>query len=124
MNSIDEKIRKALSDEDKRLIEEIDEQPGLFELMSMTYKGKQAWMTFYMYALGLVTFLAGLYFLSLYFDATDIKSSLTWALAIIVCLFVIMLVKIISWQQMLKMEILREIKRLEMRVMVGNHSDK
>ena len=124
MNNIDEQIRKALSDEDKKLIEEIDEQPGLFELMSMTYKGKQAWMTYYMYALGLATFGVGIYFLNLYDNATDIKTSLSFALAIITCLFILMLVKIIGWQQMQKMEILREIKRLEMRIMVANHSDK
>ncbi len=77
-----------------------------------------------MFVLGLAPFGVGNYFLTLYGNATDLKTSLSFALAIITCLFILMLVKIMGWQQMNKMEILREIKRLEMRIMVANHSDK
>ena len=118
MSSIDDQIRKALSEEDQKVVNEIDNQAGLFEMIGMLFTGKQAWMSYYMWIMGLVAFVAGIYFLSLYFAAEDIKTSLSWALAIIACIFVIALIKIIGWMQMMKLELMREIKRLEMRIML------
>ena len=124
MKSIDEQIREALAAEDRKLIEQIDDEAGLFDMMGMTLRGKQAWMTWYMYALGFATFILGLYCLNEYFAATDLKTSLSWALAIITCIAVLIVVKVLGWQQMQKMELMREIKRLEMRVMLATERNK
>jgi membrane protein insertase Oxa1/YidC/SpoIIIJ len=118
MNSIDEQIRKALTAEDQKTIDEIDEQAGLFEIIGLTFKGKQAWMTYYMWALGFLIFIVGVYFVGEYIGTSDIKTSLSWGLAIIACMLIITIVKVMSFQQMMKMELMREIKRLEMRVML------
>ena len=118
MSDIDEKIRNALVAEDQKAIDEIDDGAGLFELIGLTFKGKQAWMTYYMYFLGLVVATALVYFVIEYLGAADIKTSLSWALLILGCLFMITLIKILSWQQIQKAELLREIKRLEMRIML------
>ncbi|MDP6650694.1 MAG: hypothetical protein QGF90_01020 [Gammaproteobacteria bacterium] len=120
MNSIDEQIRKALADEDQKAIEEINSQAGLFEIIGLTFRGKQAWMSYYMWGAGLVVFVAGLLFLDSYIYSTDIKESLNYALLILTCLFAITILKIFSFLQMAKLELIREIKRLEMRVLVSN----
>mgnify|MGYP003691453077 FL=1 len=118
MSDIDEKIRNALVAEDQKAIDEIDDGAGLFELIGLTFKGKLAWMTYYMYFLGLIVASALVYFVIQYLGAADIKTSLNWALLILGCLFMITLIKILSWQQIQKAELLREIKRLEMRIML------
>lgn len=118
MSDIDEKIRNALVAEDQKAIDEIDDGAGLFELIGLTFKGKQAWMTYYMYFLGLIVASALVYFVIQYLGAADIKTSLNWALLILGCLFMITLIKILSWQQIQRAELLREIKRLEMRIML------
>ena len=118
MNDIDEQIRNALDAEDRKAIDEIDDGAGLFEMISLTFKGKQAWMTYYMYFLGLAVLTALVYFVIQYLGTSDIKTSLNWALLIIGCMFVITMVKILGWQQIQKMELMREIKRLEMRIML------
>ena len=118
MTNIDEQIRQALTEEDQKAIDEIDHEAGLFELIGMTLKGKQAWITYYIYFVGLAVAAAGVYFIIQYLAVSDIKSSLSYALLIITCLFTISILKIFSWQQMQKMELLREIKRLEMRIML------
>lgn len=119
MSNIDEQIRKALTEEDQKIIDEINDGPGLFELIGMTFKGKQAWVSYYMYFAALAASAAGVYFIIQYLGTSDIKSSLNWALLIIACLMGISLLKIFSWQQIQKMEILQEIKRLEMRIMLA-----
>lgn len=120
MSNIDEKIRSALSDADRQAIAEIGDDAGLFELVGLTFKGKQAWVTYYMYFLGLLVTGALIYFVYQYLGTPDIKSSLNWALLIIGCLFIINLIKVLGWQQMHRAEMLREIKRLEMRIMLGS----
>ena len=119
MNDIDAQIKAALSAEDRAALDQIQDQAGLFELLGLSFTGKQAWMTWYMWIMGFGVFALGLYFLSLFFAADDLKTSLAWALAIIVCMFVLAIIKVLSWQQMQKLELMREIKRLEMRLLVG-----
>jgi len=118
MNNIDEKIRTALAAEDQKAIDEIDDGAGLFELIGLTFKGKQAWISYYMYFLGLVITAAFVYFIIQYLGTTDIKESMNWALLILGCLFMITLIKVLGWQQIQKAELMREIKRLEMRIML------
>lgn len=124
MNNIDEQIRSALDAEDRKAIDEIGDGAGLFEMIGLTFKGKQAWMTYYMYFFGLVVFAALVYFVTQYLGTSDIKSSLNWALLIITCMFMITLIKILAWQQIQKMELMREIKRLEMRIMLVAEKNK
>ncbi len=118
MSDIDAKIRNALAAEDQKAIDEIDDGAGLFELIGLTFKGKQAWMSYYMYAVGFAVTAAFVYFTIQYLGTADIKSSLNWALLMLGCLFIITLVKILGWQQIQKAELMREIKRLEMRIML------
>jgi len=118
MSDIDEQIRKALAAEDKKAIDEIDDGAGLFELIGLTFKGKQAWLSYYMYFLGLVITAALIYFVIQYLGTDDIKTSMNWALMILGCLFMITMIKILGWQQIQKAELMREIKRLEMRIML------
>lgn len=119
MSNIDEQIRNALAAEDQKAIDEIDDGAGLFELVGMTFKGKQAWVTYYMYFLGIIVTALLVYSIVQFLGTEDIKVSLGWALLIIGCLFMIMLIKVLGWQQLQKAELLREIKRLEMRMMLA-----
>ncbi|MCG8414527.1 MAG: hypothetical protein MI746_09960 [Pseudomonadales bacterium] len=117
MTDIDEQIRQALNQEDQELLAKTDNEAGLFDLVGMSFKGKKAWMTWYMWIMGFVVFFLGLYALNLFLGEEDLKTSIGWALVIIACMFVITLIKVISWQQMNKLEIMREIKRLELRIL-------
>lgn len=118
MNNIDEEIKKALSKEDQEALDKIGVEAGLFEVIGLSFSGRQAWLTYYMWSFGFATFTAGVWMSTKFFASTDIETRLEWMLGIIVCLFGLAIVKILSWQQMQKLEILREIKRLEMRIML------
>lgn len=115
MTSIDDQIRKMLSDEDRRMVDELDDQAGLFDMLGMAFKGRQAWMTWYMWIMGLLAFVAGLFCLYQFFATNDLKLAMAWMLGINVCLSFIIIIKIIGWQQMQKLELMREIKRMELR---------
>lgn len=117
MSELDDKIRQALNKEDEAAIAQLNEQAGLFEMIGMSLHGRQAWMTYYMWVLGLATFVFGLYALSRFFASDDTAVQLAWMLAINTCLAIIVVIKVLGWMQMTKLETLREIKRLEMRLL-------
>jgi hypothetical protein len=123
MSDIDEQIRNALTAEDQKAIDEIDDSAGLFELIGLTFTGKQAWLSYYMYFVGIVVAGAFVYFVIQYLGTSDIKSSLNWALLILGCGFALTMLKVLGWQQMQKAEIMREIKRLEMRIMLATEKN-
>ena len=120
MNDIDEQIRNALKIEDQKKINEIDSSASLFELIGITFKGKQAWLSYYMYFFGIVVSVACVCFVIQYLGTSDIKSSLSWALLILSCGFTLTILEVIGWQQIQKVEIMRAIKRLEMRIMLAS----
>ena len=57
--------------------------------------------------------------LELYANAIDLGKNLSWVLAVIACLVLIIGLKIIHWLQAIRIEIMREIKRLEIRVILA-----
>jgi NADH dehydrogenase FAD-containing subunit len=61
MSTIEEEIRKALEEEDQQALAQIDDEAGLFEIVGMSFHGKQAWLTWYMWAMGFITFVIGVY---------------------------------------------------------------
>ncbi len=121
MNELDEKIRAALSDEEQQAVQALDEQLGLFQMLAMSLKGKQAWLTWYMWILGLVVFVLGLYCLSQFLGSEEVQQQLVWMLAIQTCLAIIVIIKVIGWQQLQKLELMREIKRLELQLILDKN---
>ncbi len=116
MNTIDEEIRRALTEDDQRAIAELEEPVGLFDMLGMALRGKQAWITWYMWILGFAIFVFGVYAFMQFLAVEELKASLVWLLAINVCLSVLVTVKVVGFTQMQKLEVMREIKRLELRL--------
>ncbi|HAR89877.1 MAG TPA: hypothetical protein DCR45_02760 [Gammaproteobacteria bacterium] len=85
----------------------------------MSFHGKQAWLTLYMWAMGFIAFLIGVYCFLQVRETSEVMDALMWTIGIIVCLFILAIIKVISWTHMQKLELMREIKRLEARVMLA-----
>ena len=127
LDSLDKKSRAALAEHDSKLqqeIEMIDRGEGYFDLLKASFRGRQAWITYYLYLLGFVTLALFIYCLAGYLASesvdSSLNSSLDWALGLIGCMFVFTLIKIIAFEQLLKFEMLRELKRIEFRLMLEN----
>ena len=116
MSNIDEQIRRALSEDDQRVIAELQDEVGLFDMLGMVLRGKQAWLTWYMWIMGFAVFVFGVYCFMQFLDAEDLKTSLLWMLGINVGISIIVIIKVVGWMQMSKLELIREIKRLELRL--------
>lgn len=124
MSSIDERIRKALAEEDSKVLSEIEDEAGLFDLLGMFFSGKQSWLNWLISVITVATFVAILLFIRMYVNAEDLQSRLDWGLWIIGGMIAMVILKIQGFQQLAKLEIMREIKRLEMRVELSSGRDK
>jgi len=115
MNDIDEKIRQALDSEDQKILDQFGADPGPVGMVLDSFKGNQWWFTTGIWIFGFAVFALLIYFAVNYFAATDIKTSMTWGFAVMLCGMGMVIVKIGAWQQMQSQIIMREIKRLELR---------
>ena len=122
MNDIDEKIRQALNAEDQKILDQFGDEPGLVGMVANSFRGSQWWFTAGMWVFGFVAFAILVYCTLNYFAAEELKSSLSWALGILLSAMIIVIVKIGAWQQMQLQTLMREIKRLELRWMASMES--
>jgi hypothetical protein len=87
MRNIDEQFKEVCSKENQEALDEIGKQAGLFEVIGLSFSGRQAWLTCTIYALGFATFIAGVWMSTKFFASSDIKTSLGWLLGTVACLF-------------------------------------
>jgi hypothetical protein len=115
MNDIDEKIRRALSSADQKVLDQFGAEPGPFDMVMLSFRSSQWWMAAGIWIFGFALFVLMLFFASRYFAADELKTSLSWGIGILLCGMGLVIMKIGGWQQMQTQVLLREIKRLELR---------
>ncbi|MBT8259191.1 MAG: hypothetical protein KJO49_12005 [Bacteroidia bacterium] len=113
--NIDELIREALSEEEAKFYDELDEQ-NLFQMVGGLFRGKLKWIMVLMNIVMVVVFIVFIYCAVEFFKAEDTEMLIKWAVGGILCLMSVTLLKLFAWMQMNKNVLLREIKRLELQL--------
>ncbi len=115
--NIDALIKEALSKEEAEYYDKLEEKPVLKQFAGL-YKGKNSWMN-YMVAFYILAAIVGCVYAGFQFaDAVSTKEMLAWSLVMLATFIMIAMLKIWSWMQMDKGELIREIKRLELQLSV------
>ena len=112
---IDALIKEALSKEEAEYYDKLDEQNVLQQFTGL-YKGKNSWMNYLVTIFIFISLGVGIYAGFQFAGAEETKDLLIWSLAMIGCFVMIAMLKIWSWMQMDKTELVREIKRMELQV--------
>lgn len=121
--NIDALIREALSKEEAEYYDKLDEQP-VFTQFAGLYKGKNSWIN-YMVTVVILICLGGCIYAGFQFaSAVSTKEMLTWALVMGGTFTTISMLKIWSWMQMDKGDLIRELKRLELQLSAMNGKKK
>lgn len=120
MNSekkIDALIKEALSKEEAEYYDKLDEKP-VFEQFTGLYQGKYKWLNL-MVILMIFAAMSGCIYAGFQFaSAASIKEMIGWGLVMGATFIMIAMLKIWSWMQMDKNELIREIKRLELQLSI------
>lgn len=116
MNELDKKIAEALRKEDADLFREIGEEPGIFEMLLETFRGKHRWLNLLGAIWTLAFLVLGIASAVAFFRAEATRGMLTWASACILCMWAVGLAKVWYWMEMQRIVVMREIKRVELQI--------
>ena len=117
IEEIDEIIKEALTQEEAKFYDELEEQ-NLFQMLGGVFKGKLGWLVVIMNITTVVVFGLFIYCVIQFFNTDDTNELIVWSVAGILCMISISMMKLFVWMQMDKNSILRELKRLEFQVSI------
>jgi len=116
MNELDKNIREALRNEDADLLENFGGEASMFELVLDTFRGRHRWLAMLTCFWSLVFFVLAIISGVQFFQSPDSRTTMLWAIAFLFCMSAVSMLKIWFWMEINKNAIMREIKRLELRV--------
>ncbi len=116
MSDLDEKITRALRNEEADLSRTLGEEPGIFELLLETFRGKRRWLNLLGAIWTLVFLVLGVISAVKFFRADATREMLAWALACVLCMLTVAMLKIWYWMELQRIVMMREIKRVELQI--------
>ncbi len=117
IEKIDEIIKDALTQEEAKFYDELEEQ-NLFQMLGGIFKGKLGWLVVIMNIVIVIFFGLFVYCIIQFFETNNTNELIKWGLGSVVFLIGISMLKIFAWMQMDKNSIIRELKRLEFQVSI------
>ncbi|NNE01700.1 MAG: hypothetical protein HKN52_00925 [Eudoraea sp.] len=117
MEDIDKMIREALTEEEAKFYEDLNE-PSIFEKLGEVYKGRQGWLAMVMNIVILLLFALFIYSLIQFLNTTQIQELVRWASVGLFSILALSIMKIYFWMQMDKNDLKRELKRIELQIAV------
>jgi hypothetical protein len=116
MNDADARIRAALSAEDEAFLAGLDHERGLLAQVGDMFRGPIGRWTVLVYIMGVAVTALGAWTVVKMFAATDTRALILWTAAAMTCALMVTTVKLWAWSRMQTLSILRELKRIELRV--------
>jgi hypothetical protein len=116
MSGIDEKIRDALGREDAELLELVQKESPLHVVLIETFRGRHRWLNAMAVAWTFVALALIVVAAFQFFQAESTQAMIAWATAFLWFTLWVVMFKIWFWMEMQRLPIVREIKRLELRI--------
>lgn len=121
--SIDELISEALREDEKDFIKNYKQDPGVFELLFSTLRGKNGWLGWAIFILVDACLILGIFFGYKAFHAANAQETTLWASGTILCYIGIVALKLGNWIDAGRRSTLQEIKRLELQLAKLSETD-
>ncbi len=116
---IDQLIRKALTEEEAKFYEQLDEQ-NLPQMVGGLFSGKNKWITVLSFIIMPLLFAGAIYCAFQFAQSTEIKDMMIWCTGAFFLMIALGFIKLYNLLQMDKNAIIREIKRMELQVALLN----
>lgn len=114
MKDLDQRIAAALATENERRPE-----PNIAEEVIGTFRGRRRWMAIYVFVASMTAFGVAIWAGLRFYHATDVQQQLLWAGLTALMVAMVCMMKIWFWLEMQTNRVLREVKRLELRLVAG-----
>jgi hypothetical protein len=116
MSTIDEAIRRTLSDEDAALFERLGADATLHQQIMETFTGRLRWLNTAGWVAGFVLTAAVFFCGWRFWTAPDLTEMLRWAALGGLGAAGVVLIKLWFWIEMQKNAVVRELKRVELQL--------
>ena len=116
MDKLDRMIADALRDEDRALLEGLEE-PGFYALAFSTLRGLQGWVGWVLLSVQTVMFLAAVWAGWHFFTATDVLPALKWGLSAATLMSLATQLKMALVPQMQANRVLLALRRVELMIL-------
>jgi hypothetical protein len=116
MSKIDDKILEALDSDDRELMETYTSQRGFFSMLFEPMRGSFGPIAIAAFILMIVVFITLVYSIFQFFPEQDLLRKLNWMAIGLSMLIVMGLLRLWYFQEISRLSILREMKRLELQV--------
>lgn len=116
MQSIDERIQKALSSEDRAFLAQMNDDGSLYRDISAMFLGHRRWLTAVAWLLALGFFAIAVVCAWHFATAPDMRVMQLWGAGTVVAFMALFMIKLWFWMELEKLTIVREIKRVELQV--------
>jgi ABC-type sugar transport system permease subunit len=116
MRELDIRIREALRSEDAELFPDFGEEPGVFEMLLETFRGRHRWLNMVGAACTLVFLAIGLGSAVAFFRADETRDLVMWAAICVMCVSAVAMLKVWYWLELQRLVVTREIKRVELQI--------
>jgi hypothetical protein len=112
MTDPDARIDAALRDEERRLLQQIGEEPGFFDQVGGLFQARNAWVNWIMMIAQTALFIVGAYAAWRFFQATEVLSALRWGLPSAVLLLMSLIIKLSLWPEMQIRSLRQDLMRM------------
>ena len=116
MNDLDQAIRQSLSAEDAALLDRLGADRALHGQVLATFEGRLRWINVAGWIAGVALFAVACVLAWRFVQAEELRDMLRWGAASALAFAGIALIKVWFWLELQKNAIVREVKRLEVRV--------
>ncbi len=116
MSKIDDMIDEALSEDERALLEHYAGEPGYVRQAFGLFRGRLGWVMWFVGIVQVLLFFAALYCLWELFSVSDLMTALRWGIVAVILVQLSTLLRGFMGMQFEANRVLREVKRLELRV--------
>lgn len=112
MTDPDARIDAALHEEERRLLEQIGDEPPFLDQALGLFRRRNAWVNWLMMISQTLLFVAGTYAAWRFFQAAEILDAVRWGLPSAVLLLMALIIKLSMWPEMQIRQLRLDIARL------------
>lgn len=116
MSNIDDLINETLEKEDEALLASFGREPGYFKQAMALFRGQLGWVMWFVGIIQLLFFAAAIYAVVQVFSNGDLMTVLRWGIVTVILVQLSTFLRSFMGMHFEANRVLREIKRLELRV--------
>ena len=118
MREIDRIIRDTLSEEDSEMFDRFGGDQPIHESITDLFRFRPRWLLFGTIIVTFIAMAIAFYSVLQFYNALEIREMLMWGGVGFVSLLAVTTIKIWAWMEMSKNAILRDMKRLELQIVL------